>query len=97
MREARAESVSEEQELSDDSPLDGWHDIPIRITVVGKVQQVMPNRRSALVEVSGVQFVATFDAASSDTMVAGLEVLIDEEYASIVGPAPDSLNEDRAT
>ena len=74
--------------MSQDSFLGGWQDVPIRVTVIGKVKEIMPHRKSALVEVSGAQFLATFDADAMDALDVGADVLIDEEYASIVGPAP---------
>lgn len=74
--------------MSGDSLLDGWQDVPIRVTVVGKVRELMPNRTTAMVEVSGAQFVATFEPSTIHSIVVGADVLIDEEYASIVGPAP---------
>jgi len=74
--------------LSGESSNGGWQDIPIRVTVVGKVKELMPNRTTAVVEVSGAQFVATFDPSAMGPPVVGSQVLIDEEYASIVGPAP---------
>lgn len=74
--------------MSGDSLLDGWQDVPIRVTVIGKVRELMPNRTAALVEVSGAKFVATFDPLAMGALVVGSDVLIDEEYASIVGPVP---------
>ena len=81
-----------EKRLSGDSLVDGWQDVPIRVTVVGKVRELMPNRTTALVEVSGAQFVATFDPSTTGSLVVGADVLIDEEYASIVGSAPPGGN-----
>ncbi|MDO8585426.1 MAG: hypothetical protein Q7T82_00110 [Armatimonadota bacterium] len=76
--------------MSGENTLDGWQDVPIRVTVVGKVKELMPSSATALVEVSGAQFVATFDPTSIGGLAVGADVLIDEEYASIVGPAPAS-------
>jgi len=78
--------------LSGDGLLGGWQDVPIRVTVVGKVRELMPNHTTALVEVSGAQFVATFDTSAMGSVVVGADVLIDEEYASIVGLAPSGGN-----
>ncbi|MDO8683315.1 MAG: hypothetical protein Q7N50_07540 [Armatimonadota bacterium] len=78
--------------MSNNSSLGGWQDVPIRVTVVGKVKELMPNHKTALVEVSGAQFVATFDPIAMRSLVVGSDVLIDEEYASIVGKAPMSGN-----
>ena len=74
--------------MSGDSTLGGWQDVPIRVTVIGKVKELMPNRTTALVEVSGAQFVATFDPTTAGILIVGAEVLIDEEYSSIVGALP---------
>jgi hypothetical protein len=74
--------------LSGERTLGGWQDVPVRVTVVGKVKELMPNLTTALVEVSGAQFVATFDPASVAGLNVGSDVLIDEEYASIVSTAP---------
>jgi hypothetical protein len=77
-----------EETLSAENSLGGWSDIPIRVTVVGKIKELMPNKTTALVEVSGAQFVATFDPVVVAGLDIGAEVLIDEEYASIVGTTP---------
>jgi hypothetical protein len=81
------------KKVSGESFLGGWHDVPIRVTVIGKVKELMPNRKTALVEVSGAKFVASFDSVSSIGLCVGSEVLVDEEYAAIVGVAPGSNGE----
>ena len=82
--------------MSGENSLGGWQDVPIRVTVVGKVKELMPNRTTALVEVSGAQFVATFDPTEIGGLAVGAKVLIDEEYASIVGTAPLSGGDGKA-
>lgn len=79
--------------MSGEAFLGGWHDVPIRVTVIGKVKELMPNQKMALVEVSGAKIVATFDALSAIGLCVGSEVLIDEEYAAIVGAVPGSSTE----
>ena len=81
--------------MSQESYLGGWQDVPIRITVIGKVKEIMPHGKSALVEVSGAQFMATYDPTAVGCLAVGCDVLIDEEYASIVGPAPRASRDGR--
>jgi hypothetical protein len=78
-------SDSREKRLLAETTLDGWQDVPIRMIVVGKVKQLLANGTSVLVDVSGAVFVATFDPMSTGPLIVGSDVLIDEDYESILG------------
>jgi hypothetical protein len=70
--------------LSVETTLGCWQDVPVRMIVVGKVKELLANGNTALVEVSGAMFVATFDPMITGMLTVDTKVLIDEDYESIL-------------
>jgi len=70
--------------LSIETMLGGWQDVPIRMTVVGRVKELLANGTTALVDVSGATFAATFDPTVTGVLIVGSDVLVDPDHESIL-------------